>query len=55
MEMLRGGTSVQDAAVRTGFSDASHLCRHFKRFAGTTPGRFARSRHATAADGNGTG
>jgi len=44
MEMLRDGVSVQDAAVRTGFSDASHLCRHFKRFTGTTPGRFARER-----------
>ena len=55
MEMLRGGASVQDAAVRTGFSDASHLCRHFKRFAGTTPGRFARARHATTADGDGRG
>lgn len=54
MEMLRDGVSVQDAAVRTGFSDASHLCRHFKRFTGTTPGRFARGRSssATAQRGN---
>ena len=44
MEMLRDGVSVQDSAVRTGFSDASHLCRHFKRFTGTTPGRYARGR-----------
>jgi AraC-like DNA-binding protein len=49
MEMLRDGVSVQDAAVRTGFSDASHLCRHFKRFTGTTPGRFARERPAPFA------
>ena len=48
-EMLREGISVQDAAVRTGFSDASHLCRHFKRFTGTTPGRFARGRTAGSA------
>ena len=49
MEMLRDGVSVQDAAVRTGFSDASHLCRHFKRFTGTTPGRYARGRGTGAA------
>jgi AraC-like DNA-binding protein len=49
MEMLRDGVSVQDAAVRTGFSDASHLCRHFKRFTGTTPGRYARERPALVA------
>jgi AraC-like DNA-binding protein len=42
MAMLREGASVYQVALRTGFSDASHLCRHFKRFAGTTPGRFAR-------------
>ncbi|HYW08805.1 MAG TPA: AraC family transcriptional regulator [Longimicrobium sp.] len=42
MTMLREGASVYQVALRTGFSDASHLCRHFKRFAGTTPGRFAR-------------
>lgn len=47
MDMLRDGVSVQDAAVRTGFSDASHLCRHFKRFTGTTPGRFARGNPAS--------
>jgi len=50
MSMLRGGTSVQDAAVRTGFSDASHLCRHFKRFTGTTPGRFARGQEPSKVD-----
>jgi AraC-like DNA-binding protein len=47
MSLLTDGVSVQDAAVRTGFSDASHLCRHFKRFTGTTPGRYARTRPAS--------
>ncbi|HEU0052873.1 MAG TPA: AraC family transcriptional regulator [Longimicrobium sp.] len=40
-ELLREGVPVGEVARRTGFADASHLSRHFKRATGTTPGRYA--------------
>lgn len=40
-ELLRQGTSPATAAMESGFFDQSHLSRHFKRFCGLTPGRFA--------------
>jgi AraC family transcriptional regulator len=33
--------SLAEVAVAAGFSDQSHLTRHFKRLVGVTPGRFA--------------
>lgn len=36
-ELLKLGVRIADAAVDTGFSDQSHLTRHFKRLEGTTP------------------
>jgi AraC family transcriptional regulator len=36
-----GRLSLAQIAVATGFSDQSHLTRHFKRLVGVTPGRFA--------------
>lgn len=35
--LLEGGTSVADTAVATGFTDQSHLHRHFRRTLGMTP------------------
>ena len=44
-ELLNQGVPVGEVARRTGFADASHLSRHFKRATGTTPGRFAARGH----------
>jgi AraC-like DNA-binding protein len=38
--LLRSGVPIADVAAMTGFVDQSHLTRHFKRFAGVTPGRY---------------
>jgi AraC-like DNA-binding protein len=35
--------SLTDVALATGFSDQSHLTRHFRQVVGTTPGQFRRS------------
>lgn len=40
--LLAMGISIADAAVETGFSDQSHLHRHFKRIVGVTPGQYVR-------------
>jgi len=39
--LLRQGLSPADAAIEVGFFDQSHLCRHFRRQYGVSPGRFA--------------
>lgn len=39
--LLRQGTSPATVAIDSGFFDQSHLCRHFKRLCGVTPGQFA--------------
>lgn len=41
-ELIRAGMPLSAAALDVGFSDQSHLCRHFKRIAGITPGAYAR-------------
>ncbi|MBQ0986311.1 AraC family transcriptional regulator [Streptomyces sp. F63] len=41
--MLLDGRPPAEAAAASGFCDQPHLTRHFKRFLGTTPGRYARS------------
>ena len=38
--LLRGGTSLAEAAVDAGFADQSHMSRHFKRAYGLTPARW---------------
>jgi len=38
--LLRQGLEISDVASLTGFSDQSHLNRHFKRFVGVTPGAY---------------
>lgn len=39
-ELIRGGTPLSVVALDVGFSDQSHLCRHFKRIRGMTPGAY---------------
>ena len=41
--MLARGESIVDTALETGFTDQSHLTRHFKRIVGLTPGVYRRS------------
>ncbi|SEP51791.1 AraC family transcriptional regulator [Amycolatopsis saalfeldensis] len=40
--LLLDGTPPADVAAAAGFTDQAHLTRHFKRYLGTTPGRFSR-------------
>jgi AraC-like DNA-binding protein len=42
-DRILGGQPLADVAADVGFHDQAHLTRRFKRFLGTTPGRFARS------------
>ncbi len=41
-KLLAIGMSIVDVAVETGFSDQSHLHRHFKRIVGVTPGQYGK-------------
>jgi AraC family transcriptional regulator len=41
-QLLVGGGSIADTAVRCGFTDQAHLSRLFKRHLGVTPGAFVR-------------
>jgi AraC-like DNA-binding protein len=38
--LLAQGRAIADVAVETGFTDQSHLNRHFKRLVGVTPGQY---------------
>lgn len=40
-ELLRQGASVQETAERCGFGDSGSLIRSFKKYFGTTPGKFS--------------
>jgi AraC family transcriptional regulator len=40
--LLEHGCGISEAAATTGFTDQSHMHRHFKRILGTTPGRLRR-------------
>ncbi len=44
--LLRTGLAPAEVAAEVGFSDQSHLTRHFKRILGFTPGSY---RHASLA------
>ena len=39
-EMIAAGKQIAQAACETGFTDQSHLTRHFKRITGVTPGQY---------------
>jgi AraC-like DNA-binding protein len=38
--LLRRGLSIAEVTFQTGFFDQSHLCRHFKRLVGVSPGQY---------------
>ena len=40
--LIREGRQISDVALEVGFTDQSHLNRHFKRMLGYTPGSYAR-------------
>jgi len=40
--LLARGMPISKAAQEAGFSDQSHLARHFKRIVGMTPGQYAK-------------
>jgi AraC-like DNA-binding protein len=40
MAMLRSNKSISETAIACGFTDQSHLTRHFKVMTGVTPGSF---------------
>lgn len=48
--MIRNGISILDTAIGCGFSDQSHLNRHFRRSYGSTPGNYEKAQpiHATS-------
>lgn len=41
-KLLEAGHTAAEAAARTGFTDQSHLHRHFRRSLGFTPGQYQR-------------
>ena len=41
-QLLVAGWSITHTALETGFTDQSHLHRHFKKMVGVTPGQYAR-------------
>lgn len=41
LELRRGRTRLCELAMALGFNDQSHFCRSFRRFTGTSPGRYA--------------
>jgi AraC-like DNA-binding protein len=51
-ELLRARRPASEVAVCVGFSDLSHLTRHFKRLIGVPPGAFARAVTRRGSAGN---
>ncbi len=41
-EMIAAGKPIAQTAIDTGFTDQSHLTRHFKRITGVTPGQYSK-------------
>jgi AraC-like DNA-binding protein len=50
--MLATDASLSDIALRCGFSDQAHLCKHFRQAAGETPSAWRRAHrsHQLASD-----
>jgi len=44
--MLTTDAPLSDIALRCGFSDQAHLCKHFRQAAGQTPAAWRRARRA---------
>ena len=44
-KLIRQGAKLSDIAADTGFTDQSHLHRHFKKMMGITPGRYFKAIH----------
>jgi AraC-like DNA-binding protein len=42
--LLLDGAPAADVAAAAGFTDQAHLTRHFKRYLGTTPARYSKTR-----------
>jgi AraC-like DNA-binding protein len=51
--MLTTDASLSDIALRCGFADQAHLCKHFRQAAGQTPAAWRRA-HSSHHDENGT-
>jgi AraC-like DNA-binding protein len=47
--LLLEGRDLVDVALEVGFSDQNHLTKHFKRFHGVTPGRYAQAQQRKTA------
>jgi AraC family transcriptional regulator len=43
-DLLHSDTSIAQIAMRSGFTDQSHLCRMLKRYAGVSPGQIRKAR-----------
>jgi AraC-like DNA-binding protein len=43
-QLLRGNMPIAQVAAESGFSDQSHLTRHFKQIVGVTPGQYVSQR-----------
>jgi AraC-like DNA-binding protein len=50
--LLASGEAPASAALMTGFSDQSHLCRRFKNDCGMTPGQYIGGRRSAHAATN---
>lgn len=48
-EMLLSGDTIAGAAAEAGFSDQSHMTRHFKREFGTTPRQYLLNQHCSVS------
>jgi AraC-like DNA-binding protein len=48
-QLLCSGKPLKDIAHEVGFFDQSHLLRHFRRFTGTSPGRYRAARTSYTA------
>ena len=54
-QRILDGQPLAEVAADVGFYDQAHLTRRFRRFLGTTPRRFARTRHGSPPSGGDRG
>jgi AraC family transcriptional regulator len=48
--LLQSDTPLSDIALRCGFVDQAHLCKHFRKLTGETPAAWRRARSGQEAD-----